>query len=49
MKLSLRNLQKGETDFEFIFGVLFIPILVTVSLVIVAASSRTPIFWYFTG
>ena len=47
MKLALRNLQKGETDFEFIFGILFIPILLTVSLVIVGASSHLSIFCVF--
>ena len=47
MKTALRNLQKGETDFEFIFGILFIPILFTVSLVLVGASSHIPIFCVF--
>ena len=47
MKLFLQNLQEGETDFEFLFGFLFIPLFAGISLLILHLSSRIPVFCVF--
>ena len=52
MKLFLRNLEKGETDFEFLFGVLFVPLFGAAALVILRLSAHVPlycVFHRFTG
>ena len=47
MKLVLRKPRDRETDYEFIFGFLLIPLFGAVSLLILRLSSRIPIFCVF--
>jgi len=47
MNLILRKPRDKEIDYEFIFGILFIPLFAAVSLLILHLSTRIPVFCVF--